>query len=183
MDRKDDAIRLPGEGNTESDKKTPVPATPQDRNQNQGRTPGERRSSDIAIIGMSGRFAGSPNLGAFWSHLQAGESCIEPIRRKGWQNGTHSDPTHANPSKWGGMLEHIDQFDSLFFNISPLEAARMDPQQRLLLEEAYRVFEDAGYYAEQLTNKRVGAFVAARPSDYKELHKNIGAVQTCGARQ
>src|SRR5436853_6343458 len=116
MDRKDDAIRSPGEGNTESDKKTPVPATPQDRNQNQGRTPGERRSSDVAIIGMSGRFAGSPNLEAFWSHLQAGESCIKPIRRAGWQTRTNTadpDPDHLDPSlcQWGGMLEHIDQFD------------------------------------------------------------------------
>src|SRR5437762_14293013 len=122
MDLKDDDIRLLGEGNPEPDKKTPAPATPLDRNQNQG-SPGEKRSSDIAIIGMSGRFAGSPNLEAFWSHLQAGESCIEPIRRRGWQDSTNSDPTRVDTSsrKGGGMLEHIDQFDPLFFNISPLE--------------------------------------------------------------
>src|SRR5262249_22537668 len=45
----------------------------------------------------------------------------------------------------------------------------MHPQQRLFLEEAYKAFEDAGYSAEQLSDKRVGVFVGARSSDYKEL--------------
>jgi acyl carrier protein len=44
----------------------------------------ERHSSDIAIIGISGKFAGSASIEAFWRHLQAGEGCIEQIRRKGW---------------------------------------------------------------------------------------------------
>src|SRR5436853_5127970 len=107
----------------------------------------ERRKTDIAVIGLSGRFAGSPNLDAFWSHLQKGQSCIKPIRRKGWEQHSNLDPTRVLPSqvKWGGMLEHIDRFDPLFFNISPLEATRMDPQQRLFLEEAYKAFENAGY--------------------------------------
>jgi acyl transferase domain-containing protein len=129
------------------------------------------KSSPIAIIGMSGRFAGSANLEAFWSHLQAGESCIEEIRREGWETSTNAaDPEHVDTSfsQWGGMLADIDQFDPLFFNISPLEAARMDPQQRLILEEAYKSFEDAGYSAEQLSDKKVGVFVGARSSDYKE---------------
>jgi acyl transferase domain-containing protein len=134
----------------------------------------ERRSSDVAIIGISGRFAGSANLEAFWDHLQEGHSCIEEIKRKGWETNTNLDPEHSNTSqvKWGGMLEHIDQFDPLFFNISPLEAARMDPQQRLFLEEAYKSFEDAGYSAEQLSEQKVGVFVGARPSDYKELRRD-----------
>ena len=73
------------------------------------------------------------------------------------------------------MLEDIAQFDPLFFYISPLEAAKMDPQQRLFLEEAYKAFEDAGYSAEQLAEQKVGVFVGARPSDYKELRRNVGA--------
>src|SRR5439155_3715722 len=57
------------------------------------------------------------------------------------------------------------------------EAARMDPQQRLFLEEAYKAFEDAGYCAEQLSDKRVGVFVGARASDYQEqvLHHRDSA--------
>src|SRR5205085_4436808 len=116
-------VRSSEEGNSSPDRKTPVSATPIGRDEKQ-RDLGERRSSDIAIIGMSGRFAGSPNLETFWSHLQAGESCIEPIRRAGWQTRTNTadpDPDHLDPSlcQWGGMLEHIDQFDPFLFNVSP----------------------------------------------------------------
>src|SRR5579859_8133464 len=181
MYHNDEDMRSSGECNVDSDNKTPVPATLEESSDDQemGR---ERRSSDIAIIGISGRFAGSANLEAFWSHLQAGESCIEPIRRAGWAMSENlvSDPEHSNISqvKWGGMLEHIDQFDPLFFNISPLEAAKMDPQQRLFLEEAYKAFEDAGYSAEQLSAKKVGVFVGARSSDYKELGSDRGATQS-----
>jgi acyl transferase domain-containing protein/acyl carrier protein/SAM-dependent methyltransferase len=129
-------------------------------------------SPGIAIIGISGKFADAPNIEALWQHLQAGESCIKEIRRKGWETSAYYDPDperiNTSVSKWGGMLQDIDQFDPLFFNISPLEATRMDPQHRLFLQEAYSAFEDAGYSAEQLSDKKVGVFVGARPGDYKD---------------
>src|SRR5947207_8227319 len=163
MNQQDNDVCLSRENNVVPGNKTPRPALLEENTYNH-EVSRERPRSDIALIGMSGRFAGSANLGVLWSHLQAGESCIKPIRRKGWETGTH-DNLHA---QWGGMLEDIDQFDPFFFNISPLEAARMDPQQRLFLEEAYKSFEDAGYSAEELSDKKVGVFVGARPSDYKE---------------
>lgn len=130
------------------------------------------RDSDIAIIGISGRFAGSENIAEFWDHLLAGDCCIGEISRKGWEESSYFDPDpdreNRSVSRWGGFLTSIDKFDALFFNISPLEAERMDPQQRLFLEEAFKAFEDGGYSAEQLSGKRVGVFVGGRNSDYKE---------------
>jgi acyl transferase domain-containing protein len=171
MDPQDSDVCLSREDNVDPGNKTPIAAL-EEENSYDHETRRERRSSDIAIIGMSGRFAGCANLEAFWSHLQAGESCIEEIQRAGWEHSSTNtaDPEHVNTSqvKWGGMLEDIDQFDPLFFNISPLEAARIEPQQRLFLEEAYKAFEDAGYSAEQLSDKKVGVFVGARSGDYKE---------------
>src|SRR5436189_6319700 len=136
MNQKTDKTRLSEESYSNVQNKISVSATSKKKSGVRG-TRRKRQSSDIAVIGISGRFADSPNLEAFWSHLQAGESCIKPIRRKGWEHHSHLDPTdvHTSQVKWGGMLEHIDQFDPLFFNISPLEAARMDPQHRLFLEE------------------------------------------------
>ncbi|EJQ38331.1 hypothetical protein IEE_05057, partial [Bacillus cereus BAG5X1-1] len=132
----------------------------------------EGKSSDIAIIGISGKFAGSENIEEFWNHIQSGKSCVEEINRKGWNESKYydSDPSQKNKSisKWGGFLEDIYKFDALFFNISPLEAERMDPQQRLFLQEAYKAFEDGGYSNEQLSGKKVGVFVGGRSSDYKE---------------
>src|SRR5436305_2603684 len=163
MSKRNNDVHLPGEDSVDRSK---------EENSSGDEMCGERRGSDVAIIGLSGRFAASANLEAFWKHLQAGECCIKEITRKGWETSTNtdSDPkrSHIPQVAWGGMLEHIDQFDPLFFNISPLEAARMDPQQRLFLEEAYKSIEDAGYSAEQLSEKKIGVFVGARSSDYKE---------------
>lgn len=131
----------------------------------------EPHHSDIAIIGISGRFAGSETLEDFWEHLQAGDSCISEIQREGWreQDYYNPDPTSKNTSisKWGGMLDEIDRFDAAFFHISPAEAGRMDPQQRLFLQEAFKVIEDSGYTREQLSGHKIGVFVGGRNSDYK----------------
>ncbi|MGG4453261.1 SDR family NAD(P)-dependent oxidoreductase [Brevibacillus porteri] len=118
----------------------------------------EIRHSDIAIIGIAGRFAGSDSVEEFWEHLASGDSCIEEISRSGWEADQY----------YGGLLKDIDQFDAAFFNISPDEAKSMDPQQRLFLQESYKAFEDSGYSVEQLSGRKVGVFVGGRPSDYKE---------------
>lgn len=135
-------------------------------------TAAEERPQDIAIVGLSGKFAGSESVAEFWEHLQAGESCIREIEREGWRVHEYydSDPAQKNKSisKWGGFLKDVDAFDPLFFNISPLEAERMDPQQRLFLEESFKAFEDGGYAAEQLSGRKIGVFVGGRTSDYKE---------------
>src|SRR5436305_1951280 len=171
MNHKGDDVRSSGKDDVDPDNAILAPLTPKE-SEGKPQALKEKQSSHIAIIGISGRFAGSPNLEAFWDHLQAGQSCIEEIQREGWETSalTSPDPERSDTSqvKWGGMLQNIDQFDPLFFNISPLEATRMDPQQRLFLEEAYKAFEDGGYSAEQLSGKKVGVFVGARPSDYKE---------------
>lgn len=131
----------------------------------------ENTSTDIAIIGISGKFAGSENIEALWSHLKAGDCCISDIQRPGWDEKAYytpqADRKNRSVSKWGGMLPHIDRFDAGFFDISAEEAERMDPQQRLCLEETYKAFEDADYPAEKLTGKRVGVFIGGRTSDYR----------------
>src|SRR5436305_6176939 len=188
MNHKGDDVRSSGKDDVDPDNAILAPLTPKE-SEGKPQALKEKQSSHIAIIGISGRFAGSPNLEAFWDHLQAGQSCIEEIQREGWETSalTSPDPERSDTSqvKWGGMLQNIDQFDPLFFNISPLEAVRMDPQQRLFLEEAYKAFEDAGYSAEQLAEKKVGVFVGARASDYKDLRRECrdvdgGKPRPCG---
>ncbi|WP_408895214.1 SDR family NAD(P)-dependent oxidoreductase [Paenibacillus taichungensis] len=131
----------------------------------------EIKSSDIAIIGISGKFADSTDVEMYWEKLRNGISSIKEIKRNGWDsNYFESDASVPNKSlsKWGGLLDSVSSFDPLFFNISPLEAERMDPQQRIFLEESYKAFEDAGYSEEELSGKKVGVFVGARTSDYKD---------------
>jgi len=137
------------------------------------------RSDRIAIIGMSGRFAGAENTGEFWKNLSNGVDSITEIPEYRWNKETTFDPTPGIPQKtyckYGGFIEGIDKFDPWFFNISPREAELMDPQQRLFLQEAWKALEDAGYSPQALANTKCGVFVGCSSGDYQEqfLEKNI----------
>src|SRR5262249_10508560 len=78
----------------------------------------------IAIIGMSGRFPMAKDIDELWGNLLSGRDCISEIPPERWD--WHS----VSSVKWGGFIDGVDEFDPLFFNISPHEAELMDPQQR-----------------------------------------------------
>ncbi|CAN93348.1 polyketide synthase [Sorangium cellulosum So ce56] len=136
---------------------------------------GEAREAAIAIIGLSGRYPQANDLAEFWENLRSGKDCITEIPRDRWDHRAYFDAERGKPgksySKWGGFLEGIDQFDPLFFNISPREAQLMDPQERLFLLCAYQTLEDAGYTREALSGPavrgRVGVFAGVM---YEEYH-------------
>ncbi|WP_025701941.1 beta-ketoacyl synthase N-terminal-like domain-containing protein, partial [Paenibacillus forsythiae] len=72
--------------------------------------------------------------------------------------------------KWGGFLEGVNEFDPLFFNLSPLEAEIMDPQERLFLETVWNLFESVGQTRQSLADKhkgQVGVYVGAMYQHYK----------------
>ncbi|MDI2590643.1 SDR family NAD(P)-dependent oxidoreductase [Pseudomonas sp. 681] len=126
---------------------------------------------DIAVIGMSGRYAQADDLEEFWQNLSQGRNCISEIPAKRWDWRQHFDAQRGkwgkHYSKWGGFIRDIDAFDPLFFQISPTEAERMDPQSRLFLEQAYACIEEAGYTPATLSSgNRVGVFVGAMNADY-----------------
>ncbi|MEO1619905.1 MAG: SDR family NAD(P)-dependent oxidoreductase, partial [Cyanobacteria bacterium J06632_3] len=103
--------------------------------------------TDIAIIGMSGRFPSAPNLDAFWQNLTDGIESIafftdEEMLSAGVSPELIRDPNYVNASP---TLSDIDCFDADFFGYSPKEAKLIDPQQRLLLECAWESLETAGY--------------------------------------
>ncbi|MBL6449561.1 SDR family NAD(P)-dependent oxidoreductase [Fulvivirga sp. 29W222] len=103
----------------------------------------------IAIIGLSGRYPESANIEAYWNNLRDGKDCIieVPKDRWDWREYYSEDRSKGGHhySKWGGFIEGVDEFDPLFFNISPLEAEILDPQERLFLQHAWMAMEDAGY--------------------------------------
>ncbi|HEX6861818.1 MAG TPA: type I polyketide synthase, partial [Thermoanaerobaculia bacterium] len=109
----------------------------------------------IAIIGMSGRFPGAGNVGAFWRSLREGVESISTF------------PDEARPGyvPRAGALEEIERFDARFFGYSPREAELMDPQQRLFLEESWKALEDAGIDPARPSG-RIGVFAGAGLSSY-----------------
>ncbi|MEU8698861.1 SDR family NAD(P)-dependent oxidoreductase [Streptomyces sp. NPDC048680] len=120
----------------------------------------------IAVVGMSGRFAGSDTLDELWTHLANGDDLITEATR--WDLPA-TGPDGSARCTQGGFLDCIDRFDPLFFGISGVEAAVMDPQQRLLLEEAWKALEDAGHAGRQLSETRCGVYVGCWNGDYHEL--------------
>ncbi|WP_404941319.1 amino acid adenylation domain-containing protein [Pseudomonas danubii] len=134
-------------------------------------TPAAGRDSDVAIVGLAGRYAQSDNVRELWQHLKAAESCIAQVPADRWDWRQYFDRTPGTEgrvySPWGGFIGQIDQFDPLFFHLSPREALKMDPQERLFLEEAYHCISDAGYTPARLAERqRVGVFVGVMNGTY-----------------
>src|SRR3569833_1815890 len=133
----------------------------------------------IAIIGLSGRYPQAETLEEFWDNLKIGRDCIVEVPKDRWDVASHFQPGRPMPGKtygkWGGFLSSVDQFDSLFFNISPKEAEHMDPHERLFLETAALAIEDAGYTPdtlaapEALKDNPVGVYAGVMWGDY-QLH-------------
>jgi polyketide synthase PksN len=137
-----------------------------------------RRTQDVAIVGMAGRYPKAKNPGELWDNLVQGRDCIEEMPADRYERRVQ----HGSFERYrGGFIADIDKFDSLFFNISPREAEMLDPQERLFLEAAWEAIEDAGYYPEILAEeegpRNVGVFVGAVWAMYQMLgveEKHLG---------
>ncbi|MFI8356845.1 SDR family NAD(P)-dependent oxidoreductase [Streptomyces cyaneofuscatus] len=127
-------------------------------------------TADIAVIGMSGRYAGAADLGELWQNLAAGVCSASDVPADRWSHERFhdADPTRLDATycSRGAFLDDIDAFDAPFFNMSGKEAAQTDPQQRLFLEQAWKALEDAGYPAGALNGRPCGVFVGVGPSEY-----------------
>lgn len=128
---------------------------------------GNVRSDDIAIIGLSGRFSGARNVQQYWDNLVQEVSSLQeaPAERTELTKLTPAQRAHI---RYGGFLPGADQFDPLFFHISPKEAEHMDPRQRLFLEESWKAIEDAGYSLQDMSGSKCGIFVGLQQGEYLE---------------
>src|SRR6185295_8790698 len=123
--------------------------------------------TDIAIIGMAGRFPGADNVGELWPNLREGVNSVreltdDELRAAGVEPSLLTCP---NLVKVMAMPRRIDHFDATFFGFSHREAEVMDPQQRLLLECAWEALEDAGYVGETYPGP-IGVFAGLSTSTY-----------------
>ncbi|WP_437094841.1 SDR family NAD(P)-dependent oxidoreductase [Streptomyces sp. enrichment culture] len=150
---------------------TPAPGRPGGR---------AHADEDIAIIGMSGRYPGARNLDELWENLLQGRDSVSEIPAERWDADAVFHPDASVPGtsygRWGGFLEDVDCFDSLFFRVPPAQAKLMDPQERLFLEAAWSALENAGYPPSRLPKPRhggqghdVGVFAGVMWGDYAQL--------------
>ena len=143
-------------------------------------------NSDIAIIGMTGRFPGAASVEELWRNLRDGVESVtfftdEELVAAGIDSSTLSNPNYV---KAGGYIEGIEMFDASFFGFSPREAEILDPQQRIFLECSWAALENAGYdpktydglismHAGVSANSYIWNILANR-----ELHKAVGKFST-----
>jgi len=131
------------------------------------------QNEPIAIVGIGCRFPKAPNLAAFWELLANGVDAVGEVPPDRWNIDHFYDPDPNALgkiySRSGAFLEHLDQFDPEFFDISAREAPYVDPRQRLLLESAWEALEDAGIVPATLAGSATGVFIAVITSDYDQL--------------
>jgi len=148
------------------------------RTRDSGTASSVTQRSDIAIIGVAGRYPQAEDLAAFWRKLSDGVDCITEIPAGRWDHSHYYDPDKNQAgktyTKWGGFVDGFDEFDARFFNIAPRDAELIDPQERLFLQCAYGALEDAGYTRETLEGYagsgltgNVGVYVGVMYEEYQ----------------
>lgn len=144
-----------------------------------------KQPSEVAVIGMAGRFPGANTVDDLWTLLKQGTETTRfftddelapsiPERVK-------ADPLYV---KARGIIDQADQFDAHFFGLPPTVAQLMDPQQRIFLEIAWEALEQTGYLPHQYSG-RVGVFAGCGNNTYylnnilghQSLIDQIGAFQ------
>jgi acyl transferase domain-containing protein/acyl-CoA synthetase (AMP-forming)/AMP-acid ligase II len=139
----------------------------------------------IAIVGMSCRFPGAPDIDTFRTLLREGRDTTSDVPPERWDAEALYDPEPATPgkivSRRGGFVRGVDRFDAAFFGIAPAEAAYVDPQQRLLLEVTWEALEHAGQSPAELAGTTSGVFVGIGTADYFHLQAEAGALTAYSA--
>lgn len=125
------------------------------------------RETDIAVIGMHGKFPKAENTEQLWELLINGTDCIT---RK---EAPTSEYIHAF-----GVLEDMEYFDADYFGYSRQEALMADPQERHLLEGVHTALESAGVDLESNEHK-VGLYCSSDEHFYvwQNLFKNAQNVE------
>ncbi|MCU7925178.1 MAG: SDR family NAD(P)-dependent oxidoreductase [Candidatus Thiodiazotropha sp. (ex Dulcina madagascariensis)] len=157
---------------------SPMSADPRATHVSAGAASEERvkDATQVAIVGIAGRYPGADSIQEFWTNLKEGRDCVTEIPASRWDWRTLqglTSPSGKKMSKWGGFVSDPDCFDAKFFRISPREAEFMDPQERLFLQTCWEAVEDAGYTPGNIVSshganqrRRVGVFVGVMHKDY-----------------
>jgi len=149
------------------------------------RTENKINSSDIAIIGMAGRFPGSDTIDELWENLRDGKETISLFTKEELDNSLpeslRKDPFYIGAR---GILPSAKTFDANFFGLNPQLAAAMDPQIRIFLEISFEALEQAGHLPKHYKGS-IGVYSGSEINSYyennifsnKELKSSIGDLQ------
>src|SRR5437763_7134501 len=103
--------------------------------------------TEIAVVGMAGRFPGARDISELWRNLHGGVDAArrlsaEELAALGVPAALVADPDYVPVT---AQMPDVESFDAPFFGVSDREAEILDPQQRIFLELAWEALEDAGH--------------------------------------
>ena len=139
--------------------------------------------SEIAIVGLAGRFPGARNINAFWENLRDGKESItfftdEQLAASGVNSKALADNHYVKAKP---IIDDVELFDAAFFGFNPREAAILDPQHRLFMECVWEALENAGYDPERY-NGLISVYAGTSMSTYlvNNLYANPEAMSLSG---
>src|SRR5438034_7320282 len=124
--------------------------------------------TEIAVIGMAGRFPGANSVDALWENLRNGVESVSTIDVDEWAKEVDAHPfflEHPDYVKARPRIEGAELFDAAFFGYTPREAQILDPQQRLFLECCWEALQNAGYDSERFEGS-IGIAAGVSQSSY-----------------
>jgi acyl transferase domain-containing protein/thioesterase domain-containing protein len=140
-------------------------------------------SSDIAIVGMAGRFAGARNLTEYWDNLRGGVESIRPVSDEELLAAgvAREEIAHPDYVKASAILPDMACFDGAFFGFTPRESSIMDPQHRHFIECCWLALEDAAHLPENFDGA-IGVYAGSGHNAYLpyNLLSNPALVQSVG---
>jgi amino acid adenylation domain-containing protein len=131
----------------------------------------QNNTQEIAIISMSGAFSGANDIKELWHLIANQQEGIQFYNKEqcaefGIAASLFEDPNYVPVS---GHVNDIEQFDPLFWEISPSEAKQLDPQIRKFIEHSWFALNSAGY-SHQRKQLNIGVFAGSGRSDYFYEH-------------
>ena len=134
--------------------------------------------TDIAVVGLAGRFPGAPNVDVFWNNLVNG---IESIRDFSEEEliaagVSAADYLGENYVARGTMLDDAYDFEPEFFGVTRSDAQVVSPQIRLFMKTAWEALEVAGYPVEP-ADHRIGVFAGCGNPNYLAAERHVPEAQ------
>ena len=127
----------------------------------------ESADTDIAIVGMAGRFPGAPSVDDLWRRIADGEDCLVDLSENDLVAA--GVPAHVlqGPEyvRRNGVLDGVEMFDAGFFGVGPRDAAIMDPQHRHFIECCWEALETSGHVPERFAGA-IGVFAGCGMNTY-----------------
>ncbi len=136
----------------------------------------------IAIVSMACRYPQCETPEAFWDLIINSIDTVTEVPKSRWNMDSYYDSDKNAPNKshcrHGAFLNGVDEFDPLFFNISPREAQDMRPEQKMMLELTWQAVERAKIPYSQFEGSHTGVYTGVIWDDFEHLRRQKNAPVT-----